>query len=444
MNKNQNTKEYSIKEQGMFPAFFLENLDVLDPVFVIDDLFLKEDMTKYLKKTEYKCGRKRYNSIDLLKTVLFGFMDEGYITLRGLEENCKVNIRYMHLMHYQTPSYKTFGNFINEILTESAEEIFNTVFQYICEKEKIDLNHVYIDGTKIEANAGKYTWVWRKSAEKSRYKLYGKITALIEQINESLACYGLKMDTRTEYAPEYLELLIEKYSNIFGIDESTFVYGKGHRKSPQQRQYEKLKEYYCKLLEYIEKINTCAGRCGYSKTDKDATFMRLKRDHMRNDQLLPAYNIQMGICDEYIAVIDVNQYCSDMDCFVPLLERFCQTYGFYPQYPVADAGYGSFNNYLYCEEKGMEKYIKFPMYEKETKDEKYRTNPYRGVNFKIENGKLICPNGKQMLFSHRQAVKNNRYGRQEEVYECEDCSNCPHAEKCKKGNGLSKTETTDG
>ena len=85
----------------MFPALFLENLDVLDPVFVIDDLFLKEDMTKYLKKSEYKCGRKRYNSIDLLKTVLFGFMDKGYITLRGLEENCKVNIRYMHLMHYQ-------------------------------------------------------------------------------------------------------------------------------------------------------------------------------------------------------------------------------------------------------------------------------------------------------------------------------------------------------
>lgn len=435
MQKNQNTIEYSITEQGMFPALFLENLDVLDPVFVIDDLFLKEDMTKYLKKSEYKCGRKRYNSIDLLKTVLFGFMDEGYITLRGLEENCKVNIRYMHLMHYQTPSYKTFGNFINEILTESAEEIFNTVFQYITEKEKIDLNHVYIDGTKIEANAGKYTWVWKKSAEKSRYKLYAKITALIEQINESLACYGLKMDTRTEYAPEYLELLIKKYSDIFGIDESSFVYGKGHRKSPQQRQYEKLKEYYCKLLEYIEKINTCAGRCGYSKTDKDATFMRLKRDHMRNDQLLPAYNIQMGICDEYIAVIDVNQYCSDMDCFVPLLERFSQTYGFYPQYPVADAGYGSFNNYLYCEEKGMKKYMKFPMYEKETKDEKYRSNPYRGVNFKIENGKLICPNGKQMLFSHLQAVKNNRYGRQEEVYECEDCSNCPHAEKCKKGDG---------
>ena len=77
MQKNQNTIEYSITEQGMFPALFLENLDVLDPVFVIDDLFLKEDMTKYLKKSEYKCGRKRYNSIDLLKTVLFGFMDEG-------------------------------------------------------------------------------------------------------------------------------------------------------------------------------------------------------------------------------------------------------------------------------------------------------------------------------------------------------------------------------
>ena len=154
---------------------------------------------------------------------------------------------------------------------------------------------------------------------------------------------------------------------------------------------------------------------------------------MGNDQLLPAYNIQIGVADEYIAVADVMQYRSDMDCFVPLMEKFHELYGFYPRYPVADAGYGSFNNYLFCQEHGMEKFMKFPMYKKETTDEKYHDDPFRAVNFETDSeGDLICPNGRKFHFAYRKAVKGNQYGRQEEYYTCEDCSECPYAERCKK------------
>ena len=131
--------------------------------------------------------------------------------------------------------------------------------------------------------------------------------------------------------------------------------------------------------------------------------------------------------------MDVNQYRADMDCFIPLLERFHRTYGFYPKYPVADAGYGSYNNYNYCEQHGMEKYMKFPMFEKETKDKKYHEDPFRAVNFKIdEDGVLRCPNGKRFDCAYRKAVRGNQYGRQEEVYICEDCGGCPYAAQCKK------------
>ena len=131
--------------------------------------------------------------------------------------------------------------------------------------------------------------------------------------------------------------------------------------------------------------------------------------------------------------MDVQQYRSDMDCFVPLVEKFHRYYGHYPRYPVADAGYGSYNNYLYCQEHGMEKYMKFPMYKKETTDGKYRDDPYRVDNFRIDDeGNMICPNGKKMVFSHRENVRGNQYGRQNEVYRCEDCSNCAHADKCKR------------
>ena len=133
----------------------------------------------------------------------------------------------------------------------------------------------------------------------------------------------------------------------------------------------------------------------------------------------------------YIAAIDVNPYRSDMDCFIPLIEQFHKLYGFYPKYPTADASYGSYNNYIYCEQHGMEKYMKFPMYKKETKDKKYHENPFRAVNFKVdEDGILRCPNHKAFLFSHRKAVKGNRYGRQEEIYKCEDCSGCSYAAQC--------------
>lgn len=152
---------------------------------------------------------------------------------------------------------------------------------------------------------------------------------------------------------------------------------------------------------------------------------------MGNDQLLPAYNMQVAVCDEYIATVDVKQYASDTDCFVPLMEKFNNQYGKYPLYPIADAGYGSYNNYLYCERHGMEKYMKFTMFEKETKNEKYRDNPYRAVNFsQDENGKIVCPKGRKFNFKYEQHVKGNNYGRTEEVYECESCENCEYKKEC--------------
>ena len=145
------------------------------------------------------------------------------------------------------------------------------------------------------------------------------------------------IETNTEYIPDHLHNIAERYMKICELNPETFAYGKGHRKTVQQRQYEKLLEYTSKLEEYIEKIDICgSARNSYSKTDNFATFIRIKKDYMGNDQLLPAYNIQVGVADEYIAVVDVNQYRSDMNCFIPLMEQFYKIYGFYPKYPTAD------------------------------------------------------------------------------------------------------------
>ena len=429
------TRVYYTPKQGHIPLFLDEILSVTDPVIAFDQFMEGIEIDKYLKDIpKHVTGRIRYNPVNMLKTVLFAFADKGYCSLRELEDNCKVNMRYIYLMDWKTPSYRTFGYFINKVLADKAEEIFRDVNKQIFKSEHVDLSHLYIDGTKLEANANKYTWVWKKATEKSRYRLYAKITALLNEMNEELSYSGLRMETNEEYVPEYLEQLLTSYAQINQLDTESLAHGKGKHKTAQQRQYEQLREYQRRLKEYCQKLTICGeDRNSYSKTDHSATFMRVKKDYMGNDQLLPAYNIQIGVADEYIAVADVKHYRSDMDCFVPLMEKFERTYGFYPKYPIADAGYGSYNNYLYCEQHKMEKYMKFPMYAKETEDKKYRENPYRAENFRIdEKGVMRCPNGKGFVFRYRKEIKGNRYGRQEEVYECEDCSGCPYAEKCKK------------
>ena len=418
--------------------FISEMLEINDSVLAFDQIMEEIEIEQYLKPEKtWGLGRPRYNRVRMLKTILYSFMDMGYGSLRNIDENCRVNIRYMYLMNYETPSYHTFSNFINEELEESAEAIFLAVMNHIREKDQVDMEHVYIDGSKFEANANKYTWVWKKATEKSRYRLYRKITDHLNEMNEELSFKGIRIDTNTEYTPEYLEDIIQRYLFLTHTDESRFKRGKGKRKTPEQRHCEKLREYADKLRKYIVQLAACGPeRNSYSKTDPDATFMRMKKDYVGNDQLLPAYNVQLAVADEYIVAVDVQQYRSDMDCFVPLMEKFHEQYGFYPHYPVADAGYGSYNNYLYCREHGMGLYMKFPMYKKETKDGKYRNDPFRAVNFKTDQeGNLICPNEKKLQFAYRKPIKGNQYGRQEEIYVCEDCGGCPYAEQCKKGQG---------
>ena len=81
-------------------------LDICDPVLTFDRLMGGIDLEKYLKNIQkHYTGRLRYNPVSMLKTVLFGFMTNGYISLRELEDQCRVNLRYMYLMEHEKPSY---------------------------------------------------------------------------------------------------------------------------------------------------------------------------------------------------------------------------------------------------------------------------------------------------------------------------------------------------
>ena len=437
MKKNI-TREYNTPYQLKLPLEIEKIIEISDPVYTFCEVLEHIDLKRYLAVKESRTGRKRFDSEILLKVILFAFMEHGYVSVREIEKLCKTDIRFMWLLQdNDAPSFMTIDNFMNHCLSESIGDIFAEINKYIFGKENVDLDHVYIDGTKLVANANKYSWVWKKSSIKSRKKTFDKVTVLLEEINNEIIYQGVRFDIRTEYAIEYLEQITEQYVKLTGITPSLIVRGIGHHKTKEQRNYDKLVEYTDKLKKYAKHIRTCGEeRNSYSKTDNDATFFRMKKDYMGNDQLLPGYNIQLGICDEYIAVLDVKQYASDMDCFQPLMGKFNNTYHRYPMYPVADAGYGSFNNYLYCEEHGMKKYMKFTMFKKETEDKDYHNNPYRAVNFPInENGNPVCPNGKEFHYLYSRPVRGNKFGRTEEMYQCEDCSCCLYKEKCCKCEG---------
>jgi len=433
-----NNNGYYTPRQLKLPLDIERIIDISDPVYTFCEIMDHIDLQKYFATKESKTGRPKYDSVKLLKVILFAFMENGVCSLRNLEKFCRTDIRYMYLLDdMKAPSHTTFANFLNEELAESVEAIFKEINLYIFSTDDVDLQHTYIDGTKLEANANKYTWVWKKSCLKNRDKLFLKISSLIDEMNNLfMNPLGLAIEQREEYAVEYLEQVLMQYSKAVSVDINSFVYGKGHRKTPQQRYYQLLEGYIEKLKTYSTSIAICGEeRNSYSKSDKDATFMRVKKDYMGNDQLLPAYNLQAAVCDEYIAALDIKQYASDMDCFVPLMEKFNDIYGYYPKYPVADAGYGSYNNYIFCEEHGMEKFMKFSMFEKETKNKGYHENPFRAVNFRQENGKLVCPNNKTFNYKFSKHVYKNKYGRTEEIYECEDCTGCPYKSQCCKSKG---------
>ena len=436
--KTNITRKYNTPYQLKLPLEIEKIIEISDPVYTFCEVMENIDLREYLAVKESRTGRKRYSPEILLKIILFAFMENGYVSTREIEKLCKTDIRFMYLLdEHPAPSHMTIDNFMNDVLSVSISDIFNEINGYIFKEENVDVNHVYIDGTKIAANANKYSWVWKKSSVKNRKKTFDKVTVLLDEINKTLIYHGVKFGLREEYAIEYLEEISLKYAELCNINPDVIVRGRGHHKTTEQRNYDKLNEYIEKLKKYAEHISICGeNRNSYSKTDNGATFFRMKRDYMGNDQLLPGYNIQMGLCDEYIAVFDVKQYASDMDCFQPLMEKFNHTYGIYPEYPVADAGYGSFNNYLYCEEHGMKKYMKFTMFKKESEDKSYREDPYRAVNFPInDKGNPVCPNGKEFHYLKTRPVRGNKYGRTEEIYQCEDCSNCPHKQKCSKSGG---------
>lgn len=244
------------------------------------------DLKKYFVEKEHETGRPKYDREKLLKIVLFAFMEFGYCSVRFIRKLCETDIRFIWMLdEEEAPSHMTISSFIKNELRYSLEEIFNDINSYMFKQLDVDLDHAYIDGTKLEANANKYSWVWKKSCIKSRNKVFSNLTRLLADVNEYMKLYSRAVfEVRQEYAVEYVKYILDTFLEAAGMTAGDFVHGKGKPKTPHQRLYEKVYDCYKKLKSYAQKISICGeDRNSYSKTDHDATFMRFKKDHMKND-----------------------------------------------------------------------------------------------------------------------------------------------------------------
>lgn len=223
---------YSTPIQLKLPVDLEKIIKINDPVYSFSEVMAHIDLQKYFVEKGHETGRPKYDREKLLKIVLFAFMEFGYCSVCFIQKLCEADIRFMWILDEEdAPSHMTISNFIRWELCGNLEDIFNDITSYMFSKLGVDLNHAYIDGTKIEANANKYTWVWKKGCIKSRNNVFGKISALLEEVNAFMAFYQRAVfELRQEYAIEYVKYILGTFLEAAGMTEEDFVHGKGKAK----------------------------------------------------------------------------------------------------------------------------------------------------------------------------------------------------------------------
>ena len=363
----------------------------------------------------FELGRKGYNPYNLMTTVIYCF-SKFKSSLREIEQLCIFDVRVAYLMEQETPNYTVISDFINRYILPYTYEIFTMITKAIIDEFKIDISTQYIDGTKVEANANKYKFVWKPTTYHK--KLDMKIKELLNDIdykwtsNNWIKAYQLK-EILTEY--------VERES----IDINNLPIGKGKRKSIQQKIYIKGKDYLLKLLEYEEKENICGeNRNSYYKTDKDATAMMLKEDYyskLSND-FHAAYNFQAMVASGFITMFGIFQDRNDYYTFTPMIDLYYKYYDKYPENISADSGYGIYTNYKYIREHDIGNYVKFQSW----KGESSGKNPQLFYTF--DDG-IMCLNtniGEEIKFKNtHQRSKDGK------LYKFTGCNSCNYSYKCK-------------
>lgn len=427
-NYTSNRGSYQLKLPLNIEYMIADN----DSVHLLSQFIEEMDLTD-LYSTYSRIRENQATPRQMLKIVLYSYMNHNYSS-RLMELSCKRDVNFMYLLEgSQVPDHSTFARFRSIHFAPCSEIIMAKMTNFLYEIGEILGNDIFIDGTKIEACANKYTFVWKKSVSKNLERLLSKLADFVAECEEM---YGLKLVYENIVKIKHVKKLRKKLYSLKQKENIEFVHGCGKRKNPIQRSIEKLEEYLDKLKEYTQKIHTCGKRNSYSKTDKDATFMRMKEDAMKNGQLKPGYNVQHGVDSEYIVWLAVGDQPTDTTTLIPFIKSM-ENFLYFKYFKiVADAGYESEENYVYIKGNGQLSYIKPANYEI-SKTRKYINDISRieNMDYTELDDYYTCKNNKKLTVNEIVKRKSKTgYISEKTVYSSEDCSNCQHKIKCIKGH----------
>lgn len=417
----------------LFPVNIFDKIPDNHPVRLVDIVVNSLDISEILKK--YKGGgTSAYHPRMMIKVLFYSYLSNVY-SCRKIAKALNENIHFMFISGNSTPDFRTINDFRSKILKDSIKTLFAEVVKMLVEMGYISLDIQYIDGTKIEAKSNKYTFVWRKSVEKYKEKLETKINSVLSDIEKSI------LSDNQEVNQEELPKKIDSEE----LKERLSVLNKKLKEPSKKiaKELQKLQEEHLPKLEKYEKdLEILGDRNSYSKTDPDATFMRMKEDHMKNGQLKPAYNPQISTENQFITHISIHQTPGDTTTLKSHLTGFEQAYKKQSKEIVADAGYGSEENYEMLEKKEVEAYVKYNYFHMEQK-RKTKNNPFLVQNlfYNAEQDFYVCPMGQRMEnIGYGKRTSSNGYESQVTYYEAKNCEGCPLRSACHKAKGNRRIE----
>jgi transposase len=436
VKKNQQQKQNTPKErhiQVVMPLDLGVKIGTEDSVRLLLEIMEGMDYRELNAAYDRQTRAEEATPKQMFQLVIFGFMNRAHST-REMEAACRNDIRFMYLLRgKRVPDHSRFGSFIRDRLQGSvAEGLFYQLVKQLEARGEINFKDLFVDGTKIEADANRYSFVWAKAVGKNEARLDEKLKALITRLMKEYAIILPENATPESY-------LTELKARGDGVE---FVHGRGKRKTQLQRDIEVLETYLAQKEKYKDYTETFRGRNSFSKTDRDATFMRMKEDHMKNGQLKPGYNLQLGVEGEYIVGADLSSERSDERTLLHLLNRMYKGLGRRHEAVTADAGYESEENYKELEQYGQAAYIKPQNYEK-SKTPGYRNNAYlrEHMPYDPEADTYTCPAGK--LFTPQGETKRRSKSGFEAtvtIYECSGCENCAQKKLCTRAKGNRQME----
>lgn len=415
----------------MLPPSLEELIEANHPVRVVNQVIDRINIDPLLKKFKGG-GTSSYHPRMLLKVLVYGYLNNTYSS-RKLEAALKENIHFMWLSGMNKPDHNTINRFRGDRLKEVLKTVFGQVVGLLAEAGHVSLKEVYTDGTKIEAQANRYTFVWGNAIKTSKARMEAQLKELWAYA-EHIAAEELKDETPTSFAPVNPQQVGKVIHTIDKALEGKAI----SKKKRQQLNYAK-KNWPTAMKRYQQQEKILDKRKSYSKTDTDATFMRMKEDHMKNGQLKPAYNVQLSSHRQYIVNYSLHQNPTDTTTLKKHLHSFHSLYQTYPQVLVADAGYGSEENYKLLNSRKIEGYVKHNQFDRNQRAKNF--DPFKGDNLMFDKAKniMLCPSGKPMKpIGETTRITANGFKQKLSNYQAIQCKRCPLRKDChqQKGNRI--------